>query len=237
MIKALIFDLDDTLYEYQALNREATESLADIAYRRLGVSRDAFFAAYSRARDDTKAPLSGTAAGHNRLLYCQKTLENLGHLPVPLALEMYEAYWGYILGHMVLRQGAADLFRYCREKGIKTGICTDLTAHIQHRKLRALGLAEWVDVLVTSEEAGAEKPSPRIYRLVLDKLGTEAGDVMFIGDSYEKDVEGPRAAGMRAVWFPGKETCRKCRDQVSPEPDTVTSMDGIRRLLDADQQD
>ena len=158
MLRAVIFDLDDTLYEYEELNRIATAKLCAFTCERLRVSEQRFYAAYDWGRRETKRTLGNTGASHNRLLYCQKTLEYLGQRPVGLALEMYETYWGYMLEHMNLRPGAGELLGYCSKRGLKIGICTDLTAHIQHRKLKRLGLSELVSALATSEEAGIEKP-------------------------------------------------------------------------------
>ncbi len=206
MIEAVVFDLDDTLYDYSGLNCAAQNRLCGFACERLRVRREAFLAAYGSAQRDIKALLGDTAACHNRLLYCQKTLELLGQKPAPLALELYEAYWSYMLSHMRLRPGAEELLGYYAEQGLTVGVCTDLTAHIQHRKLSRLSLDRLTDVLVTSEEAGADKPSPLIYRLLLNKLGTEPGRVLFIGDNLEKDVEGPRRMGMRTFWFHDEKT-------------------------------
>lgn len=234
MIRAVVFDLDDTLYDYESLDREAMENLCSFTRGRLGITREAFFDAFKRARKETKETLEGTGASHNRMLYCQKTLEELGKKPASLALEMYEAYWGYMLERMELRAGARELFRYCREKGIKIGICTDLTAHIQHRKLRALGLEAWTDVLVTSEEAGAEKPSPAIYRLLLDKLRMSPEEVLFVGDSLERDVKGPAAMGMRAVLFHGGEMSEEAhRQAVRGEYAQAGMMEDIKEIIDA----
>lgn len=222
MIGAVVFDLDDTLYDYAGLDREASEKMCALACERLAVSPEKFREAYAAARRDTKSVLGGTAAGHNRVLYCQRALEILGERPVSLALDLYDAYWGYMLEHMRLRDGAGELLSYCEAQGITVGICTDLTAHIQHRKIRALGLEERVDVLVTSEEAGAEKPSPAIYRLTLSKLGMEPGRVLFIGDSCEKDVEGPRTMGMRAFWL---------HDEGTGGPPDAIPFGEIRRII------
>lgn len=203
MLSAVVFDLDDTLYDYVTLDRAATEALCRFARHRLGMDEEAFRAAYAQGRRETKSQLGNTAASHNRLLYCQRTLERLGLPPAELALEMYEVYWGCILDAMRPTPGAPELLARCREAGLKVGICSDLTAHIQHRKLKRLGLDSLVDVLVTSEEAGVEKPGAAIYRLLLEKLELPPENVLFVGDSLERDVIGPQAAGMRAVWFRG----------------------------------
>lgn len=201
MIKAVIFDLDDTLYGYKALDQEAGDRVKTLVCKRLRVSEERYEEAFKHGRKATKDSLGDTGASHNRMLYFQKTLEYLDCKPLSLSLQMYETYWGTFLTQMQLRPGVRELLDRLHEKEIKVGICTDLTAHIQHRKLEALGLVDDVDCLVTSEEAGREKPAPGIFALCLEKLGLQPAEVCFVGDDYKKDVMGAVAAGMQAVWF------------------------------------
>jgi HAD superfamily hydrolase (TIGR01509 family) len=63
-----------------------------------------------------------------------------------------------------------------------------------HEHLAALGLERLLDAVVTSAEAGAPKPDPRIWRLALERLGVERA--AHVGDS-DADAEGARAAGLR----------------------------------------
>lgn len=63
------------------------------------------------------------------------------------------------------------------------------------------GLAGRVDVIVSSAWAGARKPHPRIFGHTLRKAGLPASDALFVGDTWGPDVEGPLAAGMRAVYL------------------------------------
>ena len=220
MIRAVIFDLDDTLYEYGPLDKEAWGKVRELACGELGISVAVYEEAYSYGRRETKRQLENVAASHNRLLYCQKTLEYLGVNPVPLSLRMYETYWGFFLDNLSLYAGARDLLEALHEKYIRVGVCTDLLAHIQHRKLRRLGMMDDVDCLVTSEEAGVEKPAPGIFKLCLEKLRLPAEVVCFVGDNLERDVKGAMAAGLQAVWFhPG----------VSQEE---TAQDGIKAVSD-----
>lgn len=206
MYKAVIFDLDDTLYDYRSVHNLSMEKLRAFACEKLRVTKKEFDVAFSLAKADTKSLLGGTGAGHNRMLYCQKTLENLGRSPVDGALEMYDCYWDCMLEHMKLRDGVMPLLERLRAAGVKIAVCTDLTAHIQHRKIRQLGLVPYIDVLVTSEEAGAEKPVGRIYELTMRKLREldwtiTAGDCLFVGDDEKKDVEGPMRFGMDSTLF------------------------------------
>ena len=201
MVKAVIFDLDDTLYAYEPLNIVATERVREFTCRELGITAKQFDEAYEFGKSETKRQLGDVAASHNRMLYCQKTLEYLHVKPMPLSLRMYETYWGTILEKMRLRTGAREFLDQMHEQGITVMICTNLTAHIQHRKIEALGIAEDITYLVTSEEAGREKPAQELFTLCLEKLGLPAEEVCFIGDGPVKDVEGAKAVGMQAILF------------------------------------
>ena len=181
MIRAVIFDLDDTLYEYGPLDKEAWGKVRELACGELGISVAVYEEAYSYGRRETKRQLENVAASHNRLLY--------------------ETYWGIFLEKMRLFDGVREFMDRMHERGITMMVCTDLTAHIQHRKIEALRIAEDIKYLVTSEEAGREKPAPEMFALCLEKLKKRPEEVCCIGDSLERDVKAALAAGMQAVQF------------------------------------
>lgn len=230
MIKAVIFDLDGTLYDYDTLDKEAFGRVQDLVLEQLGVSEEQSEEAFRRARQATKKNLGETATSHSRMLYFQKTLEYLDIRPLYLALEMYEAYWGVFLEKMTLYPGVKELLDALHDKYVRVAICTDLLAHIQHRKLKALKLTDDVDCLVTSEEAGAEKPSAKIFELCLEKLHLYPKEVCFVGDNFEKDVKGAAAAGMRAIWFNPKKAAPPAGSE-DVDFETVTSHEELYALL------
>jgi putative hydrolase of the HAD superfamily len=88
--------------------------------------------------------------------------------------------------------------RRCARLRVPTCIVTDMTTHIQIRKIARLGIAPYITHLVTSEEVGAEKPNRRMFETAVGKLGVEIERCLMLGDSLTKDVEGARAAGMTA---------------------------------------
>lgn len=230
MLQAVIFDLDDTLYDYKSLDREAGRRVQDLVCKTLNIEEAKYQEAYMRGRRETKEQLGNTGASHNRILYFQKTLEHLACKPLPLSLQMYETYWGTFLREMKLYPEARKLLDRLHERGILVGVCTDLTAHIQHRKLEALGLSQDIDCLVTSEEAGQEKPAAGIFALCLKKLAVSPAEVCFVGDDYKRDVAGALAAGMHAVWFcPDKRFA--CRDE-GIAYDVVADHEQLEMLLE-----
>ena len=87
--------------------------------------------------------------------------------------------------------------------------------------LEPTGLLELVDGVVTSAETGAAKPDGAIFRRALELLDAGAADAVHVGDSVNKDVEGARAAGIRAVLV--------ARGSESP-PDGVVAIRSLAEL-------
>lgn len=86
-----------------------------------------------------------------------------------------------------------------RDRGVTLAICSNWDWDLAEA-IASAGLDGRVDLLVSSAWVGARKPHPRIYSHMLDRLGMPPEDVVFVGDTWSCDVDGPRAAGMRAVY-------------------------------------
>jgi len=64
---------------------------------------------------------------------------------------------------------------------------------------RKLGLEPYLDVIVTSEEAGADKPNPIIFQAALQRAGVDASEAVHVGDQYKMDVVGARGVGVNPI--------------------------------------
>ena len=62
-----------------------------------------------------------------------------------------------------------------------------------------LGLASYLDLIVTSREVGSNKSDPRIFLAALERAGVEASQALYMGDQYNPDIVGPREVGISAV--------------------------------------
>jgi len=80
------------------------------------------------------------------------------------------------------------------------GICSNWDWDLREA-VAEVGLTDWIDVVISSAWAGARKPHPRIFEQSLAKLGAEAADVVFVGDTWGPDVVGPQAMGMTTVYL------------------------------------
>jgi putative hydrolase of the HAD superfamily len=87
-----------------------------------------------------------------------------------------------------------------RERGLGLVICSNWDWDLEPAIAEA-GLAGRFDTVVSSAWAGARKPHPRIYRYLLEQAALDPHDVLFVGDTWAPDVEGPLAAGMRPAYL------------------------------------
>lgn len=201
MIKAVVFDIDNTLYDYDTCNKKAMECLLEYACEQYNISKQQFETFFENARTSVKEQLGDTAAAHNRMLYMQRFLEGMGYKPVMGALDLYNVYWECMLQNMVLYPYVIPLLNELKHREIKIALLTDLTAHIQHRKIMCLGLESYVDALVTSEEAGKEKPAKEAFALIMNKVGVAYDEMLIIGDDSKKDIKGAENVGMHGILF------------------------------------
>lgn len=208
MIKAFVFDLDNTLYSYDAAHSSAFQAVTAYACRTFGLTPGDFSALHrqgSRLLEERVG--SVTAAIHNRLIRYQIMLEELGQ-PIRFAPEMAGIYWSAFLDAVEPGAGLDECVSGLKSRGFRLGVGTNMTAEYQFAKLDKLGILDAVDFMVSSEEVGVEKPDRKLFDSCARKAGCRAQECVFVGDSLELDARGALAAGMLPVWLcPEERSC------------------------------
>ena len=190
---AVLFDTDNTLYPYDPPHAAAMAAVKAKATSSLGLAPSDFDVAFKSARSEVKARLGHTAASHSRLLYMQRMLELLGlGSQVLTALDLEQTYWRTFLGSAQLFPGLHEVLDLIRMFRIPTAIVTDLTAQIQFRKVVYFDLDHYFDFIVTSEEAGSDKPAAAPFEIALEKMRPTDGPLWMIGDNPVNDIQGAR---------------------------------------------
>lgn len=189
MIAAVLFDLDDTLYEQQHWLDPAWTAVAAAA---------APYGIDSAALARELAAVA--AAGSDRGRIIDRALARLQAADgVPLA-PLLAAFRSSVPERLELYPGVREALRSLRDE-VPIGLVTDGDVAIQRAKLRLLALDDAFDVVVLSDELGRErrKPHPAPFMAALAALGAQPRDVLHVGDRPDKDVRGAAAAGMRAI--------------------------------------
>ena len=189
--QAIIFDTDNTLYPYKPAHKAATKAVEVKACDLLGISLEKFNKAFITARSEVKVQLNKTASSHSRLLYYQRTIEILGlNTQILMTLDLEQTYWRTFLANCRLFPEVKEFILDLKNEGVVIAIITDLTAQIQFRKIIYFGLDSYFDYVVTSEEAGADKPSRAPFEIALKKLQIPSEDIWMIGDDSNSDIMG-----------------------------------------------
>jgi FMN phosphatase YigB (HAD superfamily) len=89
----------------------------------------------------------------------------------------------------------------------RIGLVSDIWAPAGRLRayLSKTGLGSLFSAVVISSEEGAVKPSPRVFRTAMDRLGCRPSSAVFVGDSLKRDVVGAQACGMATVWIGERE--------------------------------
>lgn len=190
---AILFDTDNTLYPYDPAHAAAQRAVRQKVVNTFAITEAEFDKAFSEARKQVKNRLNHTAASHSRLLYLQRMLEIMGlGSQVLLALDFEQTYWRTFLSNAILFDGVKDVLDDIRLLGIPTAIVTDLTAQIQFRKVVYFGLSHFFDYIVTSEEAGHDKPHQAPFEIAIEKMRPKGDCIWMIGDNPVNDIQGAR---------------------------------------------
>jgi len=213
LLRGILFDLDDTIYEYAPCNETALAAAYEAAGDGLWSSPEEFRSLHDGVRHELARELAGHAASHDRILFFKRMIERAAGAPDPeRTLSMYTAYWERFLetmrpaprAHEVLAQLSASR---------PLALVSNHTTRAQLRKVTRLGLAPYFRVIVTSEDAGAEKPAARPFECALEGLGIPPSEAVMIGDDPRSDLQGARALGMKTIW------ARAFRKEPVPECD------------------
>ncbi len=204
LLKAVLFDLDDTLFDHQHCTRSALAALYEQQTAFHVISLKELERQHSERLEHYHLRLlSGEMTlDQARLARFTDLLRRYDEDVTQPVIEQTETLYRttYAASGRVV-PGAVALLERLRAEGLRIGVLTNHTVAEQTGKLNRLGLTDLIDSLVISEAEGIAKPDPRIFSRALDRLGCQADEAVMVGDSWSSDIEGAHAAGIRAIWL------------------------------------
>jgi putative hydrolase of the HAD superfamily len=191
VIRAVLFDLDGTLYDRD-------EVVLRVAHEQLEIFRDRF------GDIDPDALIARTLElddhGYARRADVYRELLSEMDVDAKLAGDLESHFWDCYCRHCKQPQDTVPTLESLRAAGKKLGVITNGSIDWQSRKLRTLGLEPYFDDVIISDAVGVAKPDAKIFQLALERLGVDAVDAMYVGDHPQIDIAGARAAGLAAAW-------------------------------------
>ncbi len=190
MIKAVVFDMDDTLYPESAYVRSGFRAVANWAAD-----------TYQWPADDSYTMLTTLFDQGVRGDTFNHWLAAYGHDTPDVVAECVRVY----RDHQPTLTPYEDIPALLRDLKplYKIGLVSDGFLMAQQAKFAALALVDWFDVLVFSDQWGRDawKPSTRPFEEVLRLLGVTGPQAVYIGDNPTKDFFGARQVGMKTLWY------------------------------------
>ena len=190
-IDLILLDLDNTLYEYKKCHEKALQVIVDVVHARFGTDKEQVRALYMECRKMVNKRHHGTAVSHSRLFYLQAMVEKLcNRTDTDLVSLLYKSYWDTFIDEMILFPDAQYFLNSCLSRNIPIVLVTDMTAEVQFQKIKKLNIAKYFQFIVTSEEAGVEKPDPLIFEMAIEKVKAirEVKNIVVVGDDRNKDI-------------------------------------------------
>ncbi len=199
---AVLFDVDDTLYERKVPFVKAYKEIFGGRYQ---VPAEGLYESNCRHSDEV-FELSRTGVMSMRDMYIYRIQKAFQDFDICIgeaeALAFQEAYAKH-QKKLDLAEGMREVLSLCRDRGIAMGIITNGPSDHQWEKIRTLGADAWIpkENIFISGDVGAAKPDVSVFQLAEKSMGLSGEAVYFIGDSYKNDVEGAKKAGWIPIWL------------------------------------
>ena len=193
MIKAIIFDFDNTLMDFMKMKRAAVESAVDamidagLTYKKEDMV-EKVYQVYNKEGIEDQA------------IFDKVLMKEFGKID-------YKILASGIIGYRRAKDGTLALYPHVHltltgltGMGIKMAVVSDAPRLPVWLRISGLGLQHYFDTVVTSDDSGVKKPHAKPFRMALAKLGSEPNETIMIGDWVERDMVGAKSVGLTTVF-------------------------------------
>lgn len=209
-IKAVLFDLDNTLMDFMLMKRKSCEAAIDaMVSAGLRMNRQKAIKILFELYDEK-------GMEYNRIFqeFLNKTL---GHVDYRILAEGIVAYRKAQVSYVKPYAGTMKALVKLKERCMKTGIVSDAPSLNAWIRLVEMKLDDFFDVVVTFDDTGERKPSKLPFLKAIKAIGEKPSNILFVGDWPERDISGAKSLGMRtafAAYGSTKKTTKSGADYV-----------------------
>ncbi len=225
-MKAIFFDLDDTLHDHQ---KPFADSLAksfphfpshheiEDVYKKLRYHSDLLWEHYT----ENKITL-----GELRVKRIIAALRDFDFEITEGQAQEFQHSYELALQQITLFPEIPNLLDSLDKHGFKLGMITNGPVEHQKNKIAALGLDKYFpkDHIFISDEVGIAKPDPTIFKIAAERLGLQAEEILYVGDTWINDIVGSSEAGWQSLWFNHRNRKPETDHQPTYETDSLDSI-------------
>jgi len=223
-IKALAFDMDDTLIAFDAVTHKSWEQMVNV------------FCNEAKFNDPTqllKTILETSAwywndearhrEGRKDLLKARKDMVTIAFQKIGLssedAIKMAIDYSELRDKNVFIYDGVDEVLNAARKSGFKLALITNGQGTDQRKKIERFDLAKYFDHIMVEGELGYGKPEKKFYIELMQRLNESAENTAIIGDNYEWEVVAPKTFGFFSIWHDWKK--RGVPNEATQFPDII----------------
>lgn len=205
LIKLVLMDLDNTLLPFQSYWEEANKDVFHSSHLTKNLDYHKFLSLFKRYDKELWNLHSQNVISLDELRQ-QRLIKTLNDFQMDITVEESQQYFQEFFQNLLDRI-APDFTLHHLLTSIKShyelAILTNGKKSEQKEKIKRMGLDQIIKPthIFISEEIGYEKPDPKAFYYVLDKLNKNREEAIYVGDSWLNDIEGSVKAGLKAVWI------------------------------------
>lgn len=188
-LKAVIFDMDDTLYGEKEYVKSGYSKIAEVLPQVENADQKLW-----KLFEEKKPAID--------------ELLRIEGFDDPAVKEACLNAYRFQMPEIHLYPGVEEMLKSLRKKGMLLGLITDGRPEGQRAKIKALGLEAFFDqIIVTDEFGGSEfrKPNPLAFQTMKERMNVEYAQMCYVGDNIKKDFIAPQQLGMRCIWFQNRD--------------------------------
>ena len=193
MVKAIVFDLDNTLVDFMRMKEMAVESAVEsMIDAGLSMPKEE---AYTRIFE-----IYDRVGIEDQRVFDKFLQETLGKIDYKMLAAGIVAYRKAKEAALVLYPHVKHTLMELLKRGLRLAVVSDAPKLQAWTRLAQVGLHHFFEIVVAFEDSGERKPSPRPFEITLERLGVKAEETIMVGDWPERDITGAAKLGMTTVF-------------------------------------
>ncbi len=230
-IKAVLFDLDNTLYASKLLHEAWLKEVFLYLQSNyaLKCSLDEFYTINKQVKKELEMLYGRFPLSHERVIRMKRILQKLNiSYTVQTLEEIYLIYKNYIAEYIQPDDWVEELLVHLRKKGLKLAIISDGNTRTKMKRLRQLGIIQYFDTIVCSDMFWVSKPDPILFLEVMNDLNLTPSEAIYIWDNPVWDIVGGENMKMESIWIDREE--KKMPSYITPDY-TIKHISDLKALI------